>query len=99
MKAAPQNYVAKNPAAIKNGVRSFFVNCFASPWLKWKDMIREYLEAKGDPEREKVVYNTRFGESYERKGNYEDEIVFLNRREEYPAASILTADIIVYACP
>ncbi|WP_333594127.1 phage terminase large subunit family protein [Anaerospora hongkongensis] len=86
MKAAPQNYVAKNPAAIKNGVRSFFVNCFASPWLKWKDMIREYLEAKGDPEREKVVYNTRFGESYERKGNYEDEIVFLNRREEYPAA-------------
>jgi len=49
-------------------------------------MIREYLEAKGDPEREKVVYNTRFGETYERKGNFEDESVFLKRREEYPAA-------------
>lgn len=86
MKATPQKYVAQNPDAIKNGVRSFFVNCFASPWLKWKDMIREYLEAKGDPEREKVVFNTRFGESYERKGNFEDEAIFLNRRETYPAA-------------
>lgn len=86
MKAAPQKYVAQNPDAVKNGVRSFFVNCFASPWLKWADMIREYLEAKGDPEREKVVFNTRFGEAYEQKGSFEDEAIFLNRREPYPAA-------------
>jgi len=86
IKSTNQKYVANNPDAIQNGIRSFFVNCFASPWLKWKDMIREFLEAKGDPEREKVVYNTRFGETYERKGKFEDESVFLKRREEYPAA-------------
>lgn len=86
MKATKQKYIAQNPNAIKNGIRSFFVNCFASPWLSWKDIIREYLEAKGDPEREKVVYNTRFGESYERKGSYEDESIFMERREIYPAA-------------
>ncbi|MBP2655879.1 MAG: Phage terminase large subunit GpA [Firmicutes bacterium] len=86
MRKTNQKYVALNPSALKNGVRSFFVNCFASPWLKWTDMIHEYLEAKGDPEREKVVFNTRFGESYERKGNFDDEAVFLNRREQYPAA-------------
>lgn len=86
MRSAAQKYVAHNPEALKNGVRSFFVNCFASPWLKWTDMLREWLEAKGDPEREKVVFNTRFGESYERKGAFDDENVFLNRREEYAAA-------------
>jgi phage terminase large subunit GpA-like protein len=86
MKAAPQQYIAHNPDALKNGIRSFFVNCFASPWLKWADMIREYLEAKGDPEREKVVFNTRFGEAYEQKGSFEDETIFLKRRENYPAA-------------
>jgi phage terminase large subunit GpA-like protein len=86
MRAAPQKYVVHNPDALENGVRSFFVNCFASPWLKWADMIREYLEAKGDPEREKVVFNTRFGESYEQKGNFEDEAIFLKRREPYHAA-------------
>lgn len=86
MRATEQKYVAQNPAALKNGVRSFFVNCFASPWLKWTDMIREWLESKGDPEREKVVWNTRFGESYERKGDFDDEEIFLARREPYPAA-------------
>lgn len=86
IKRAPQKYVAQNPEAIKNGIRSFFVNGFASPWLRWNDIIREYLEAKGDPEREKVVFNTRFGETYERTGAFDDETVFLDRREEYPAA-------------
>jgi phage terminase large subunit GpA-like protein len=86
MKNAKQKYVVQNPGAIKNGIRSFFVNGFSSPWLEWTKIIREYLEAKGDPEQEKVIFNTRFGETYERTGQFDDEKVFLNRREEYPAA-------------
>lgn len=85
MHHAKQKYVAQNISAQTNGVRSFFVNCWSSPWLKWADVMQEWLEAKGDPEREKVVYNTRFGESYERKGNFEGPEVFLERREDYGA--------------
>ncbi|GMB00424.1 terminase gpA endonuclease subunit [Pelosinus sp. IPA-1] len=85
MAQTEQEYVMQNPAALENGIRSFFVNCFASPWIKWDDVMREYLEAKGVPEREKVVYNTRFGESYEAKGAIEDADIFLRRREDYGA--------------
>lgn len=41
--------------------------------------MREWLEAKGDPEREKVIMNTVFGESYKQKGAFEDEQIFLRR--------------------
>ena len=85
MKNAPQKYVAQNPAAFATETRSFFINCWTSPWISWNDVMTEWLEAEGDPEREKVIYNTRFGESYERKGHFESEDRFLERREDYGA--------------
>lgn len=85
MKNTKQKYVMQNASALKNGVRSFFVNCFASPWISWKEVMQEWLEAKGDPEREKVVFNTRFGETYKVRGKFEDENIFLKRREKYQA--------------
>ena len=47
--------------------------------------MREWLEAKGDPAREKVIVNTRFGETYREPGVFDDETVFLRRRERYGA--------------
>ncbi len=47
--------------------------------------MQEWLEAEGDPEREKVVVNTRFGEAYERKGAFDGTDQFLQRREPYDA--------------
>lgn len=85
MKRAAQRYIPQNPEAKEKGIRSFFVNCWASPWINWEDVMQEWLEAKGDSEREKVVVNTRFGESYEQSGAYEDGNEFLKRREEYGA--------------
>lgn len=85
MKRAPQKYVAQNPEAIRNGVRSFWLNGFSSPWLSWDMIMREWLEAKGMPTRESVVYNTRFGLSYKLTGEYENEREFLDRREKYEA--------------
>lgn len=85
MKQAEQCYIVKNAEALKTEVRSFFVNCFASPWVSWNEVMAEWLKAVGDPEREKVVYNTRFGESYERRGMFESEDEFMKRREEYTA--------------
>lgn len=85
MRHAAQKYVAQNLSALSKGVRSFFVNCWSSPWLSWTEVMQEWLEAKGDPEREKVVMNTRFGEPYERKGAFDDATIFLQRREVYGA--------------
>lgn len=85
MRRSPQKYIAKNPTAVQNGIRSFFVNGFTSPWLTWNEVMREWLEAKGDPTREKVVMNTRFGESYTQAGAFEDYQPFLRRREAYGA--------------
>lgn len=83
IKNAPQKYVAQNPDALKNGIRSFWLNGFSSPWLTWTDIMREWLEARGNATREAVVYNTRFGLSYAQAGYYDDENVFLERREDY----------------
>lgn len=83
MRRAEQLYLVQNPAALANGVRSFFINGFASPWLKWKDILREWLEAKGDPYRESVVYNTRFGLSYEMPSEVEEPLA--DKLEDYGA--------------
>lgn len=85
MKQTQQKYISRNADALKNGIRSFFVNGFTSPWMTWSRIMREWLEAKGDPEREKVIMNTVFGESYKQKGAFEDEQIFLRRRESYGA--------------
>lgn len=85
MKAAPQKYIAQNSEAIENGIRSFYVNGFSSPWVSWSTIMREYYEAKGNPIREQVVFNTRFGLPYKLVGAFNDENEFLRRREEYAA--------------
>ena len=111
MKDAPQKYIVKNPIAIENGIRSFFVNGFSSPWLTWADIMKEWHVARGDPMREQVVVNTRFGETYHLIGAYDDETQFLRRREfSYPEAvegcrqmlwgfakKVLVADTCAYA--
>ena len=98
MKNTAQKYIAENPDALKNGVRSFWVNGFSSTFLSWKRIMQEYLEARGDAVREAVVFNTRFGLSYEHKGEFNDEKVFVNRLEENMAeipdeVKILTAGV------
>ena len=81
----PKQWIAKNPEAYKNGVRSFWINAFSSPWMPWKKLVLRFLEAKDDPEKLKTVYNTLFGELWEDRGDLEDEDEMLARREEYEA--------------
>lgn len=85
MKVQPQKYVAKNPEAIKNKVRSFFVNGFTPAWISWNEIIKEYLEAQGDENKLKVVFNTRFAESFEMPRAVEDVQPFVDNREDYGA--------------
>lgn len=85
MKDAPQEYIPQNKKAAGSGCRSFYVNAFSSPWITWTAIMKEWLEAKGDPNREKVVMNTRFGESYRAATAFESENFLLKRREAYGA--------------
>lgn len=79
----PAKWIAENPDAYATGVRSFWLNAFASPWVPWKDIILEFLQAKDDPQKLKVVYNTKLGELWEDRGGVLDEDTMLARREDY----------------
>lgn len=85
MRKQPRKWIAKNPEAYKNGVRSFWINAFSSPWMPWDKLVLRFLEAKDDPEKLKTVYNTLFGELWEDRGDLEDEDEMLARREPYDA--------------
>ena len=67
MKKSRQKYLCKNPDAISNGIRSFYVSGFSSSWLNWETIVKEYIESQGNEEVEQVIVNTRFGKSYEKQ--------------------------------
>lgn len=83
MKASEQKYVADNPGI--QDVQSFKVNAFSSPWLDWKKLIGEYLDAKDNIESMKTFVNTRLTEVYKPIGELKDIDKYLARREEYKA--------------
>lgn len=85
MKKQHKKWIAKNPEAIKNGIRSFWINAFSSPWMAWEKIVLRFLEAKDDPQKMKTVYNTLFGKLWEEQGEIMDEDDLLARREEYKA--------------
>ena len=75
----------RNEKALKNGVRSFRLNAFMSPWSDWGDIALSFLHAKDDPELLKAFYNTMLGESFElRETNGEPDKLYA-RREHYNA--------------
>lgn len=83
MRHQPAKWIAENPAAYGEGVRSFWLNAFSSPWTPWEKIVLKFLQAKDDPERLKVVFNTLLGELWEDRGDLADEDTMLARREDY----------------
>lgn len=79
----PAKWVAANPDAYQKGHRSFWLNAFCSPWKTWEEIVLKYLEAEGDPEELKVIYNTLLGKLWEIRGDVPDEEALLARREDY----------------
>lgn len=82
-KRLPAKWVTKNPKAIENGIRSFRLNAFMSPWSDWKDICRKFLKAGKDPELLKTFYNTMLGESWEIRSSDGLDQKLYNRREHY----------------
>jgi phage terminase large subunit GpA-like protein len=87
IRKAPHQWIAKSPDAYQNGVRSFWINAFSSPWMSWKHIILRFLEASGngDPAKLQTVFNTLLGELWEDRGDLQTEDDMLARREEYGA--------------
>lgn len=79
----PARWIAHNSQAIRKGHRSFWLNAFSSPWVSWASIVYEFLCARKDPEKLKVVYNTKLGLLWEDRGDLEDEDTMLSRREDY----------------
>lgn len=82
-KRCPARWFVKNPKAIQNGIRSFRLNAFMSPWSDWKSICLSFLKAKGDPALLQVFKNTMLGESWELAEHNGKPEKLLARREEY----------------
>lgn len=96
MRQQPAKWVAANQQAYENGVRSFWLNAFSSPWTPWSKIVLAFLESKDDSLRLKVVWNTLLGKLWEERGEIEDEDTMLARREEYAAE--LPDGVLVLTC-
>lgn len=83
MRRQPAKWVAENPDAYADGTRSFWLNAFSSPWTPWEKIVLKFLQAKDDPEKLKVVFNTLLGELWEDRGQTVDEDTMLARCEDY----------------
>lgn len=84
-KRLPAKWVSNNPGALDNGIRSFRLNAFMSPWSSWKDIVWKFLKAKKDPDKLKVFHNTVLGESWEVHIKNGLEYELYKRREHYDA--------------
>lgn len=84
-KRLPAKWVSKNPQAIDNGIRSFRLNAFMSPWSDWKEIVWKFLKAHKDPEKLKTFYNTILGETWEIHTNSGLDEKLYKRREHYDA--------------
>lgn len=84
-KRLPAKWVSKNPKALDNGIRSFRLNAFMSPWSDWKDIVWKFLKAHKDPTKLQTFYNTILGEVWEIHINSGLDEMLYKRREHYPA--------------
>lgn len=67
-------WIAKFPDEKKH--RGFHLNGLASPWMKWKEILKEYFEVKDDDMRYRAFLNTVLGKTF---------IVNLNEIMDYEA--------------
>jgi phage terminase large subunit GpA-like protein len=54
-----------------NGIAGFWIHEVYSPWVRWEDMVADFLEAKKLPDTLKVFINTSLGELWDEEENGE----------------------------
>lgn len=77
-----------------NGRAGFHLNELYSPWRKWWEVVKDFLEAKPRPDTLKTWTNTSLGETWEERGERLEHKGLSDRREPYDSES-LPDDILV----
>ena len=88
VKRQPARWIACNEEqGRKDGIRSFRLNAFMSPWSSWEDICRKFLIAvdENDMEKLKTFRNTMLGEAWETTLHEGIADELYERREQYPA--------------
>ena len=77
----------------------FWLSSLYSPvgWFSWEQLIDEWEDAQGNPQKLKVVVNTRFAETWEEKGEAPPWRELFNRRESYPQNVIADGGLLLVA--
>lgn len=71
------------------GIAGWHINAIASTFVRLADLVREFLDAKGDPEKLKTFTNTSLAETWEETGGQTIEAgSLLERKETYSAKAI-----------
>ena len=84
--------------ALFRGKAGFHLSELYSPWRTLAEVVRDFFDAQGSPEKLQVWINTSLGETWEEGGKVFDENELMGRRENYGAdvpnrALILTAGV------
>lgn len=85
--AANGEWRAHNPSAPKNR-RSYTWNAMLPPWVRWRDLVEEFIDAKkaldwGDHEPLKTFMNESMGEVWENRMKYGEETFLQDRMVDY----------------
>lgn len=65
--------------------KGFWMSQWGSPFARWGETVKEYLDAKGDSESLQVVTNTAFAQVWDNRAEGIEPHILMSRREEYPA--------------
>lgn len=72
----------------------FWMNRWSSPFSRWEDVVKKWLDAGSDPAKRQVVVNTSFAEGWEGDGERVDAHALEGRCEVYPAPAPLGVGVI-----
>jgi len=84
---AEENGACWTPTAQSSrpNLRSYHISALYSPWYRWAECARDFLDAKDDPAKLQPFVNTVLGEPWEdRSGEVMDPDSLYNSREDYP---------------
>jgi phage terminase large subunit GpA-like protein len=73
------------PKYKKREKRGYHLSSLYSPlgWVSWQQIVEEFLDAKGNPEKLKVWKNTRMAEVFDEKGSQPEWKILRDRAEYY----------------
>lgn len=76
----------------------FWINQWASPFARWEDTLKEWLDASDDPARRQVVTNTAFAEAWEGEGEKIEPNLLAKRAEDWGETVPLPVVAITMGC-